>query len=207
MPTVDVYNLDSEVTGQLELSDAIFGVPVKSHVLHEVVVYQLAKRRSGTAKTKGRSEVRGGGKKPWRQKGTGRARAGTTRSPIFRGGGTIHGPQPRGYEMRIPKKVRRLALKMALSQKVLDQDFKVIDLFKLEKIRTRDFVDLLHRFELGKKTLVVLPEHDEIIEKSARNIPHVKILQSEGLNVYDLLDHHTVILSRDCVSRIEEALA
>ncbi|SPF49266.1 50S ribosomal protein L4 [Syntrophobacter sp. SbD1] len=207
MPTVDVYNLDSEVTGQLELSDAIFGVPVKSHVLHEVVVYQLAKRRAGTAKTKGRSEVRGGGKKPWRQKGTGRARAGTTRSPIFRGGGTIHGPQPRGYEMRIPKKVRRLALKMALSQKVLDQGFKVIDLFKLEKIRTRDFVDLLDRFELGKKTLVVLPEHDEIIEKSARNIPHVKILQSEGLNVYDLLDHHTVILSRDCVSRIEEALA
>jgi len=207
MPTVDVYNLDSEVTGQLELSDAIFGVPVKSHVLHEVVVYQLAKRRAGTAKTKGRSEVRGGGKKPWRQKGTGRARAGTTRSPIFRGGGTIHGPQPRGYEMRIPKKVRRLALKMALSQKVLDQGFKVIDLFKLEKILTRDFVDLLDRFELGKKTLVVLPEHDEIIEKSARNIPHVKILQSEGLNVYDLLDHHTVILSRDCVSRIEEALA
>jgi len=151
MPTVDVYNLDSEVTGQLELSDAIFGVPVKSHVLHEVVVYQLAKRRAGTAKTKGRSEVRGGGKKPWRQKGTGRARAGTTRSPIFRGGGTIHGPQPRGYEMRIPKKVRRLALKMALSQKVLDQGFKVIDLFKLEKIRTRDFVDLLDRFELGKK--------------------------------------------------------
>jgi large subunit ribosomal protein L4 len=206
MPTVDVYNLDSEVTGQLELSDAIFGVPVKSHVLHEVVVYQLAKRRAGTAKTKGRSEIRGGGKKPWRQKGTGRARAGTTRSPIFRGGGTIHGPQPRGYEMRIPKKVRRLALKMALSQKVLDQGFKVIDLFKLERIRTRDFVDLLDRFELGK-TLVVLPEHDEIIEKSARNIPHVKILQSEGLNVYDLLDHHTVILSRDCVSRIEEALA
>jgi len=206
MPIVDVFNLDSEVTGQLELSDAIFGVPVKSHVLHEVVIYQLAKRRAGTAKTKGRSEVRGGGKKPWRQKGTGRARAGTTRSPIFRGGGTIHGPQPRGYEMRIPKKVRRLALKMALSQKVLDQVFKVLDPFKLEKIRTKDFVNLLGRFDLGK-TLVVLPEHDEIIEKSARNIPHVKILQSEGLNVYDLLDHHTVILSRDCVSRIEEALA
>ncbi|MFZ0944408.1 MAG: 50S ribosomal protein L4 [Syntrophobacteraceae bacterium] len=206
MPTVDVFNLDSEVTGQLELSDAIFGVPVKSHVLHEVVIYQLAKRRSGTAKTKGRSEVRGGGKKPWRQKGTGRARAGTSRSPIWRGGGIIHGPQPRDYLMRIPKKVRRQALKMALSQKVLDAGFKVIDQFKLDRIRTKDFVELLDRFELGK-TLVVLPEHDEIIEKSARNIPNVKVLRSEGLNVYDLLNYHAVILSRECVGRIEEALA
>jgi large subunit ribosomal protein L4 len=206
MPTVDVFNLDSEVTGQLELSDAIFGVPVKSHVLHEVVSYQLAKRRAGTAKTKGRSEVRGGGKKPWRQKGTGRARAGTSRSPIWRGGGTIHGPQPRDYEMRIPKKVRRQALKMALSQKVLDDGFKVIDQLKLDRIRTKDFVELLDRFELGK-TLVVLPEPDEIIEKSARNIPSVKILRSEGLNVYDLLNYHSVILSRECVGRIEEALA
>jgi len=206
MPTVDVFNLDSEVTGRLELSDSIFGVPVKSHVLHEVVIYQLAKRRSGTARTKGRSEVRGGGKKPWRQKGTGRARAGTSRSPIWRGGGTIHGPQPRDYEMRIPKKVRRLALKMALSQKVLDDGFKVIDQLKLDRIRTKDFVDLLDRFELGK-TLVVLPEPDEMIEKSARNIPNVKVLRSEGLNVYDLLNYHAVILSRECVSRIEEALA
>ncbi|SPJ14382.1 50S ribosomal protein L4 [Syntrophobacter sp. SbD2] len=206
MPIVDVFNLDSEVTGQLELSDAIFGVPVKSHVLHEVVIYQLAKRRAGTAKTKGRSEVRGGGKKPWRQKGTGRARAGTSRSPIWRGGGIIHGPQPRDYLMRVPKKVRRQALKMALSQKVLDAEFKVIDQFKLDRIRTKDFVDLLDRFELGK-TLVVLPEPDEIIEKSARNIPNVKVLRSEGLNVYDLLNYHAVILSRECVGRIEEALA
>ncbi len=206
MPIVDVFNLNREVTGRLELSEAIFGVPVKSHVLHEVVVYQLAKRRAGTAKTKGRSEVRGGGKKPWRQKGTGRARAGTSRSPIWRGGGIVHGPRPRNYEMRVPKKVRRLALKMALSQKVLDEGFKVIDQFKLERIKTRDFVELLDRFELGK-TLVVLPEPDEIMEKSARNIPNVKVLRSEGLNVYDLLDYHSVILSRECVSRIEEALA
>jgi len=206
MPTVDVFNLDSEVTGRLELSDSLFGVPVKSHVLHEVVIYQLAKRRAGTAKAKGRSEIRGGGKKPFRQKGTGRARAGTTRSPIWRGGGTVHGPQPRDYEMRIPKKVRRLALKMALSQKVLDDGFKVIDQLKLDRIRTKDFVDLLDRFELGK-TLVVLPEPDEMIEKSARNIPNVKVLRSEGLNVYDLLNYHAVILSRECVSRIEEALA
>jgi large subunit ribosomal protein L4 len=206
MPTVDVFSMNSEITGKLELSDSIFGVPVKTHVLHEVVVYQLAKRRAGTAKTKGRSEVRGGGKKPWRQKGTGRARAGTSRSPIWRGGGTIHGPQPRDYEMRVPKKVRRLALKMALSQKVLEESFKVLDLFKLDRIRTKDIVELLGRFELGK-TLVVLPGPDEMIEKSARNIPSVKVLRSEGLNVYDLLNHKSVILSRDCVSRIEEALA
>ncbi len=206
MPTVNVYNLAREVTGQLELSDSVFGVPVKSHVLHEVVVYQLAKRRAGTAKVKGRSEVSGGGKKPWRQKGTGRARSGTSRSPVWRGGGTIHGPQPRDYEMRVPKKVRRLALKMALSQKVLDEGFKVIDEFTLERIRTKDFVGLMGRFDLGK-TLVVLPGHDEFIEKSARNIPNVKILRSEGLNVYDLLNYRDVILSKDCVEKIEEALA
>lgn len=206
MPTVDIFNMNSEITGKLELSDAIFGVPVKPHVLHEVVVYQLAKRRAGTAKTKGRSEIRGGGKKPWRQKGTGRARAGTSRSPVWRGGGTIHGPQPRDYDMRVPKKVRRLALKMALSQKVIDEAFKVLDQFKLERIKTRDLVDMLEKFDPGK-TLVVLPETDEFIEKSARNVPSVKVLRSEGLNVYDLLNYQTVILSRDCVSRIEEALA
>ncbi len=206
MPTVDVFNLNREVTGQLELSDSIFGVPVKPHVMHEVVVYQLAKRRAGTVNTKGRSDVAGGGKKPWRQKGTGRARAGTSRSPVWRGGGTIHGPHPRDYDMRVPKKVRRLALKMALTQKVIDDGFKVLDQFKLEKIKTKDFADLLDRFDL-QKTLVVLPEPNENIEKSARNIPNVKILRSEGLNVYDLLNYHSVILSRECVSKIEEALA
>jgi len=195
MPTVDIFNVNREVTGQLELSDSIFGVPVKPHVLHEVVVYQLAKRRSGTVKTKGRSDVSGGGKKPWRQKGTGRAR-----------GGTIHGPQPRDYDMRVPKKVRRLALKMALSQKVIDNGFTVFDQLKLEAIKTRDFAEILDRFGF-RKTLVVLPEHDEIIEKSARNIPNVKVLRSEGLNVYDLLNFQSVVLSRDCVGRIEEALA
>jgi large subunit ribosomal protein L4 len=206
MPTVDVFNLNHEVTGQLELSDAIFGVPVKAHVMHEVVLYQMAKRRAGTAKTKGRSEISGGGKKPWKQKGTGRARAGTSRSPIWRGGGTIHGPHPRDYDMRIPKKVRRLALKMALSQKILDAEFKVVDQLKFERIKTKDFADLLTRFQL-RKTLVVLPERDETIEKSARNIPNVKVLRSEGLNVYDLLNYHAVILSRECISKIEEALA
>ncbi|MHC1744653.1 MAG: 50S ribosomal protein L4 [Syntrophobacteraceae bacterium] len=205
MPTVDLYNTNRDVVGQLELRDDIFGVPVKPHVLHEVVVYQLAKRRAGTVNTKGRSEVRGGGKKPWRQKGTGRARAGTSRSPIWRGGGTIHGPKPRSYEMRVPKKVRRLALKMALSQKLIDSELLVVDQFELDRIKTKEFVSLLGRFDLGK-TLVVIPGADEMVEKSARNIPNVKVLRSEGLNVYDLLNYHHLLMTRDSVGKIEEAL-
>ncbi len=205
MPTVDVYNIERTVIGQVELSDSIFAVPVKPHVMHEVVLYQLAKRRAGTAKTKGRSEIAGGGKKPWRQKGTGRARAGTSRSPVWRGGGTIHGPQPRSYDMRVPKKVRRLALKMALTQKLLDQELTVLDTLHLDRIKTKDFVAVLERFELGK-TLVVLPRSDETVEKSARNIPNVKVLRSEGLNVYDLLDYHKVLLTQECIGKIEETL-
>jgi large subunit ribosomal protein L4 len=205
MPTVDLYNSNHDVIGQLELRNDVFGVPVKTHVLHEVVLYQLAKRRAGTAKTKTRNEIRGGGKKPWRQKGTGRARAGTSRSPIWRGGGTIHGPQPRSYDMRVPKKVRRLALKMALSQKVSDQEFLVLDQFRLERIKTKDFLAILDTFQL-RKTLVVIPRQDELLEKSARNIPDVKVLRTEGLNVYDLLNYHNVLLTQETVGKIEEAL-
>lgn len=205
MPTVDLYNMNRDVVGQLELKEDIFAVPVKPHVMHEVVLYQLAKRRSGTAKVKGRSEVAGGGKKPWRQKGTGRARSGTSRSPIWRGGGIIHGPQPRSYDMRVPKKVRRLALKMALTQKLLDRELTVLDQFQLEQIKTRDFAALLNRFELGK-TLIVIPSHDEKVVKSARNIPNVKVLRSEGLNVYDLLNYHNLLLTRETVGKIEESI-
>lgn len=205
MPTVDVYNTNRDVVGQLELSEKIFAVPVKPHVMHEVVLYQLAKRRAGTVKTKGRSDVAGGGKKPWRQKGTGRARAGTSRSPVWRGGGTIHGPQPRSFEMKVPKQVRRLALKMALSQKVLDNDMTVLDQFQLERIKTKDFASILTRFQF-RKTLVVVAQQDDTVEKSARNIPNVKILRSEGLNVYDLLNYTSVILTRETIGKIEEAL-
>lgn len=205
MPTVHIYSTNRDVVGQLDLREDIFAVPVKPHVMHEVVLYQLAKRRAGTAKTKGRSDVRGGGKKPWRQKGTGRARAGTSRSPIWRGGGTIHGPQPRSYEMHVPKKVRRLALKMALSQKLIDQEFTVLDQLQLERIKTKEFVSILNRFEL-RKTLVVIPQQDETVEKSARNIPDVKVLRSEGLNVYDLLNYHHVLLTRETIGKLEEVL-
>lgn len=206
MPSVDVYDSKREVVGQLELCDDVFGVDVNPHVLHEVVLYQLAKRRSGTAKVKGRSEVRGGGHKPWRQKGSGRARAGTNRSPIWRGGGTTHGPQPRSYAMRVPKKVRKLALRMALSQKLLDQELTIVEGLGLERIRTQDFVAVMDRFEL-EKPLVVIAEHDEVVEKSARNIPYVKVLRTVGLNVYDVLRHHNLVLTKDSVGRIEEALS
>jgi len=206
MAIVDVYNTQREIVGQLELKDDIFAVEVKPHVLHEVVLYQLAKRRAGTAKVKGRSEISGGGKKPWRQKGTGRARAGTTRSPLWRGGGIVHGPQPRSYLMRVPKKVRRSALKMALTQKLLDQQMTVLDQLQLERIKTKDFAGILNRFEL-KKTLVVLGHADVVVERSARNIPDVKVLRYEGLNVYDLLNYHSVLLTQASVGKIEESLA
>ncbi|NLI82575.1 MAG: 50S ribosomal protein L4 [Deltaproteobacteria bacterium] len=205
MPTVDVYNTNRDVVGQLELREGIFAIPVKPHVMHEVVLYQLAKRRAGTAKTKGRSEISGGGKKPWRQKGTGRARAGTSRSPLWRGGGTIHGPQPRSYEMRVPKKVRKLALKMALTQKFLERNLTVLEDLQMEKIKTKDLASLLQRFDAGN-ALLVLPHPDETVEKSARNIPHVKVLRSEGLNVYDLLKYRNLLLTRESVARLEEAL-
>ncbi len=203
MPTVDLYNNNNEVIGQLELRDDIFGLPANPHLLHEVVLYQLAKRRAGTAKTKERAEVRGGGKKPWRQKGTGRARAGTSRSPLWRGGGTIHGPQPRTYDVKVTKKARRLALKMALSQKVSEQQFKVLDDLGLQRIKTKDFAQILDRFQV-RKTLVLTSRDDEVMEKSARNIPNVKVLRSEGLNVYDLLNHRTIFLTQDTIEMIEE---
>jgi large subunit ribosomal protein L4 len=205
MPTVDIYNTNREVVGQRELKEDVFAVAVKPHLLHEVVLYQLAKRRAGTAKTKGRSEVAGGGKKPWRQKGTGRARAGTSRSPLWRGGGTVHGPQPRQYLQRVPKKVRRLALKMALSQKLSDQQLTVLDELHLERIKTKDFATILSRFELGK-TLLVLGQRDETAEKSARNLANVKVLRSEGLNVYDLLNYPCVLLTQETIGAIEESL-
>ncbi len=205
MPIVDVYNIQKEIVGQIALRDDIFDVPVKIPVLHQVVLYQLAKRRAGTAKTKTRAEVSGGGRKPWRQKGTGRARAGSIRSPLWRGGGIIHGPRPRSYEMKVPKKVRRLALKMALSQKLRDAGLTVLDSLKLERISTKNFANIMKLFE-WKKTLFVIPEPDEVVVKSARNIPDVKVLRWEGINVYDVLNYHHLVLTQESVRRIEEFL-
>lgn len=203
MPTVDVYNTEGQVVDQILLRDDVFNVPVKIPVLHQVVLYQLAKRRAGTAHTKTRAEVSGGGRKPWRQKGTGRARAGTIRSPLWKGGGIVHGPRPRSYAFKVPKKIRRLALKMALSQRLRDSELTVLDILKLDKARTKDLVAIIQKFQWDKP-LLVIPERDDIVEKAAKNVPDVKVLRSEGLNVYDVLKYHHLVLTRDAVRKVEE---
>ncbi len=206
MPVIDVFNIKRERVGELELSDYVFNAPNKSYILHEVIRIQLANRRAGTASTKGRSEVSGGGRKPWRQKGTGRARAGTIRSPLWKGGGVVFGPKPRKYALKVPKKVRRLALRIALSNKVRDQQMTVLDSFALERIKTKDFLKIIGDLQLEGRVLVVVDGRDEKVEKSARNIPWVKVLPTEGINVFDLLKYENLLLSRDGVGKIEEAL-
>ena len=205
MPTVTVCNSKNEQVGEIELKDAIFSVPVKAHLLHEVVNMQLAKRRSGTASTKGRSEVRGGGRKPWRQKGSGRSRSGTRSSPLWRGGGVTFGPKPRDFAPKINKKIRKQALKMALTSKCRENQMVVLEGFELDEIKTKSFVEIMQAFEIDS-VLVVLPEHDEIVEKSARNVPYTKVLRSDGLNVYDILKYRHLILTKDAVPKIEAAL-
>ncbi|UCG13042.1 MAG: 50S ribosomal protein L4 [Deltaproteobacteria bacterium] len=205
MPTVTVRNKDNEHVGEMELNGEVFNVPIKPHVLHEVVNMQLAKRRAGAASTKGRSEVRGGGRKPWRQKGTGRARAGTRSSPLWRGGGVTFGPKPREYGPKVSKKIRKQALKMALSSKLNDDQMVVLDSFGLSEIRTKAFVEVLQTFGI-ENVLVVIPETDNLLERSARNVPYTKVLRSEGLNVYDILRYRHLVLMKDAVSKIESAL-
>lgn len=206
MPKVDIYDEMKKKVGEIDLSDAVFGVEVKPHLLHEVVVWQLAKRRSGTASTKTRAEVRGGGRKPWRQKGTGRARVGSRNSPLWRGGGVVHGPKPRDYSYNVPKKVRRAAICSALSDKLAEDKLVVIKGFGLEDIKTKAFVEVLNRFETDN-VLVVTAEMDVVLEKSARNVPKVKVLRAEGLNVYDILRYDRLLLLEPAVGRIEEALS
>lgn len=205
MPTMTVCNSKNEQVGEIELKDAIFSVPIKAHLLHEVVNMQLAERRSGTASTKGRKEVRGGGRKPWRQKGSGRARAGTRSSPLWRGGGVTFGPKPRDFTPKINKKIRKLALKMALTSKCKENQMVVLEGFELDEIKTKAFVEIMQVFEINS-VLVVIPEHDEIVVKSARNVPHTKVLRSDGLNVYDILKYQHLILTKDAVPKIEAAL-
>ncbi|MBE0466634.1 MAG: 50S ribosomal protein L4 [Candidatus Desulforudis sp.] len=207
MPKAAVYNTAGEQVGEIELSDAVFGQPVNEAVLHEVVVMQLANRRRGTHDTKVRSEVRGGGRKPWRQKGTGRARHGTIRSPIWRGGGIVFGPHPRDYSYRIPKKVKRLALKSALSAKAGAGQVLILDKLDLSAPKTREIIRLLDNLKANEGALVITAEKDANVEKSARNIPGVKSLEARQLNVYDLLDHAHLVITRDAVARVEEVFA
>ncbi len=205
MPLLNVYDIDKNTTAQIELSDEVFGADVNEHVLYEVVRMQLASRRQGTASTKTRSDVRGGGRKPWRQKGTGRARAGTSRSPLWRGGGTVFGPHPRDYSYKVPKKVRRVALRSALSMKVKEDKVIILRDFPMDRIKTKEFQQVVDRFELGT-TLFILHERNSILEKSSQNIKKVKMMRAEGINVYDLLKYDTLVMLEPSVKMIEGAL-
>lgn len=207
MPKVAVYNVNGDQVGELELSDAVFGQAVNEAVLHEVVVMQLANRRKGTHDTKTRSEVSGGGRKPWRQKGTARARHGSIRSPIWRGGGTVFGPHPRDYRYSVPKKVRRLALKSALSSKVEEGRILVLDELSLDAPKTRKMVDILGNLKAADGALVVTADRDFSVERSSRNIPGVKSLEAANLNVLDVLDHPNLVITKDAVAKVEEVLS
>jgi large subunit ribosomal protein L4 len=206
MPVVDVINTKGEKVSQIELSDQLFSVPVKSSVLHEVVTMQQTSRRAGTASVKNRSDIRGSMRKLFRQKGTGRARSGSIKSPLLRGGGVIFGPHPKSYAYKIPKRIRRLALKMALSSKLRDNQLVVLDNFSLERIKTKDVAMVLKDLNL-KSSLIITDKNDSNLECSSRNLPGVKILRCEGLNVYDLLKYETLVLLVASIQGIEGRLA
>lgn len=209
MPKVAVYDITGAKSGEMELNDSVFGVEVNESVLHQAVVMQLASQRLGTAATKTRGLVRGGGRKPWKQKGTGRARAGSTRSPIWVGGGTTFGPQPRSYAFRMPRKQRRLAIKSALTAKLQDGELVVVDSIAFDAPKTKNVITMLSGFDAAnKKSLIITGEVVENVEKSARNIPGVKAIPaSSSLNVYDLLYHDKVFVTKEAITRIEEVLA
>jgi len=205
MPVAAVYDIENNKVAEIELSDQVFGATVNEAAMYEVVRMQLVTRRLGTAATKTRRDISGGGKKPWRQKGTGRARAGTTRSPIWRGGGTVFGPHPRDYAFKVPRKVRKLALVSALSQKFKEERMIILSGFPLAEVKTKKFKEVVDRFG-WKKALVVIDKSNPILEKSSRNLQEIKMIRSEGINVYDLLNHEHVVLLAPSVKNIEGAL-
>ena len=205
MAVVDVVNTKAEKVSDAELVDAIFDVPVKSSVLHEVVTMQLANRRSGSASVKHRSDVKGSGRKLFRQKGTGRARRGDIKAPLLRGGGSVFGPDPKSYAYKPPKKVRRLALKMALSAKLKEDNLFVLDQFELDKIKTKDFLEVIDALDIDS-ALIVTDKKNENLELSARNIPSTKVLRVEGLNVYDILKYNSLVLLEPSIKCIERRL-
>ncbi len=207
MPTVAVYDIANKKVGDLELNESIFGVEMNAGLLHQAVLMQLAAERLGTHATKTRGFVRGGGRKPWRQKGTGRARSGSRRSPVWVGGGTVFGPHPRSYAFRMPRKQRRLAIKCALSDKVKNGDFIVLDSLDFSAPKTKQVVKMLGDFQIEKKALFVTSEEALNVERSARNIPGVKAIHTLGLNVYDILNHDKLFITKDAITRIEEVFA
>jgi large subunit ribosomal protein L4 len=205
MPVCDVVNTAAEKVGDVELKDEIFAVNVEPGILHDVVCMQRANRRRGTASTKTRGEVRGSGAKPWRQKGTGRARAGSKKSPLWRGGGIIFGPKPRDYSYKLPKKVRRLALRMALSARFSEGNLVVVDEFRMPEIKTKEFVNVMNRFDFDN-CLVVTNGDNKTVSLSARNAVGYKVLPVEGLNVYDILKYPKLMLDQSILAQIEERL-
>ncbi|MBW2221871.1 MAG: 50S ribosomal protein L4 [Deltaproteobacteria bacterium] len=205
MYSADIYNTNKEKVSQVVLDEKVFGCEVKPHLLYEVVKMQLANRRAGTASTKNRSHVRGGGKKPWRQKGTGRARAGSIRSPIWKGGGTTFGPLPRDYSYRLNKKVKKLALRTALSIKLKEDKLLILDNFNLPEIKTKGVITTLNRFDI--KDAFIIDDSNLHLEKSASNVPFVKVLRPEGLNVYDILRYDKLIITQSCLEKITRTLS
>ena len=207
MPNVALYNMRGEQIGDIDLNDGVFGIEPNEDVVYEFVKMQLANKRVGTASTKTRAEVSGGGKKPWRQKGTGRARVGSSRNPIWRHGGIVFGPKPRSYKYTLPKKVRRLAMKSVLSDKVLEEKLIVVDKFDMEAPKTKVMADALKALNVTGKALVVTGETNENVYKSARNIEGVRPVKADYMSVYDIINCRTLVLTQDAVARIEEVFA
>ena len=206
MANVAVYNMEGKEVDKIELNDSIFGVEINEHLVHMAVLQQLANKRQGTQKAKTRSEVRGGGRKPWRQKGTGHARQGSTRSPQWTGGGVVFATTPRDYSFKLNKKEKRAALKSALTSRVVENKFVVVDELKLDEIKTKKFVEVLKNLNV-EKALVVLNDMDEKVIASAANIPTVKTTQTNELNVFDVLKYDTVVVTKAAVATIEEVYA
>lgn len=207
MPKVALFNQTGSQVGEIELNDTVFGIEPNNHVMFEAVVMQRASLRQGTHKTKIRSEVAGGGRKPWKQKGTGRARQGSIRSPQWRGGGTVFGPVPRSYSYKLPKKVRRLAIKSALSSKVQAENILVLESLAFEAPKTKEFTNVLKGLSVNTKALIVTAGLEENVALSARNIPGVTVVAADGINVLDVLNHDKLIMTKAAVEKIEEVLA
>ena len=207
MPKIDVYDIEGKKFNDVGLIEDIFGIIPNEELVHSVIVNYLANQRQGTQSTKTRAEVRGGGKKPWRQKGTGRARQGSIRAPHWVGGGIALGPKPRSYSYKLNKKERRLAIKSCLSSKVIENELTVVDKFEFNAIKTKEVAKMLNSLKLEGKTLILLPEKNEIIQKSARNIKGVKTLSVNTINAYDLVNYKNLVVTLDTVKRLEEVYA
>ena len=207
MANVSVYNMEGKEVGTIELSDAIFGVEVNEHLVHLAVVQKLANKRQGTQKAKTRSEVSGGGRKPWKQKGTGHARQGSTRSPQWTGGGVVFAPAPRDYSFKMNKKEKRAALKSALTDKLQNNNLIVVDELKMDEKKTKRFAEVMVNLKATRKAVVVLAEKDENVVLSARNLPEVKTAFTNTINVYDVMNARTLVLTKDAVTKIEEVYA